>query len=371
MKNENRVLAIFNGYEIFVGNHWFMQPQTSCPVQRIQSYLAILSFASIQACCETMSLEQQARRMLTSNAKTEGGFEYACEYYTACCAFLSGTDPSMPSKTLLQPNDLNIDRLLKVNAGGCFKIHTGDCLITKTKHDCAELQNCYMPLLTNEVCPTYPNIGSGKTWDQIQEVFRLLMWQERCKCLLNENMKEVEKALKEAQGRLQSFKDATNINPPSTVEAGNARLAQRQELRTGIENLEAKLAKETAAIDAGPPALAQDWYPVEWVVWLHFGPSREFQYGPDSWLSPRNGAYASSGPEPSLHNKEAGKAARAAIPSHKDLRNANDSYSPAGSVSCSSGTSTPSAPDAVDRLVDTRWDSIRLSLTGFRPRRYI
>ena len=46
--------------------------------------------------------------MLTSNAKTEGVFEYAGEYYTACNVFLSGTDPSMPSKTLLQPNDLNI-----------------------------------------------------------------------------------------------------------------------------------------------------------------------------------------------------------------------------------------------------------------------
>jgi hypothetical protein len=184
-------------------------------------------------------------------------------------------------------------------------------------------------------------------------------------------MKEAEKALKEAQGRLQSFEDATNTNPPSTVEAENAQLAQRQELRMGIEKLEAKLAKVTAAIDAGPPAMAQDWYPVEWVAWLHFGPSREFQYCPDSWLSPRKGTYASSGPEPSLHNKEDGKAARSAIPSRKDLRNANDSYSPSGSVSCSSGTSTASAPDAVDRLVDTRWDSIRLSLTGFRPGRYI
>jgi hypothetical protein len=78
-----------------------------------------------------MSLEQQARRMLTSNAKTEGGFEYAGEYYTACRAFLSGTDPSMPSKTLLQPNDLNIDRLLKDNAGRGSKIHTWDGLITR------------------------------------------------------------------------------------------------------------------------------------------------------------------------------------------------------------------------------------------------
>jgi hypothetical protein len=104
MKNENRVLAIFNGYKIFVGNHWFMQPHNSCPVQQIQSCLVILSFAFIKACCEAMSLEQQARRMLTSNVKTdsdsEGGFEYACKYYTTCCVFLSGTDPSMPSKAL-------------------------------------------------------------------------------------------------------------------------------------------------------------------------------------------------------------------------------------------------------------------------------
>ena len=63
--------------------------------------------------------------MLTSTAKTTGGFEYAGEYYTLCCAFLSGTDPSMPSKALLQPNDLNIDRLLKVT--GCSsKMHIED-----------------------------------------------------------------------------------------------------------------------------------------------------------------------------------------------------------------------------------------------------
>ncbi len=32
--------------------------------------------------------------------------------------------------------------------------------------------------------------------------------------------------------------------------------------------------------------------PVERVVWLYFDLSREFQYGPDSWLSPSNGTYA-------------------------------------------------------------------------------
>jgi hypothetical protein len=91
-----------------------MPHQNSCPIQRIQSYLAIRSYASIQACGATMSNEQQARKMLTSIAKTTGGFEYAGEYYAACCAFLSGTDPSMPSKALIQPNEQNIYRLLKV-----------------------------------------------------------------------------------------------------------------------------------------------------------------------------------------------------------------------------------------------------------------
>ena len=179
-----------------------MPPQQSCPVQRIQSYLSIRAFASIQSCGATMSNEQQARKMLTSSTKTTGGFEYAGEYYTACCAFLSGTDPSMPSKALIHPNEQTVDRLLKVT-GGNSKLHTGEGLITKAKRDRAELQNCYMPLLTNEVVRSYPNIGSGKTWEQIQEDFRLRLWQERCKVLLNENMKDVEKALKDAQGRFQ------------------------------------------------------------------------------------------------------------------------------------------------------------------------
>jgi hypothetical protein len=95
-----------------------MPPQNSCPAQRIQYYLAIRSFSSIQACGATMSNEQQARKMLTSITKTTtGGFEFAGEYYVACCAFLSGTDPCMPSKALIQPNELNVDRLLKVTGG--------------------------------------------------------------------------------------------------------------------------------------------------------------------------------------------------------------------------------------------------------------
>ncbi len=90
-------------------------------------------------------------------------------------------------------------------------MHTGDGLITKAKRDRAELQNCYMPLLTNEVVCTYPNIGSGKTWEKLQEEFCLLLWQECCKGLLNENMKDAEKALKDAQVRFRSFEDATKV----------------------------------------------------------------------------------------------------------------------------------------------------------------
>ncbi len=109
-----------------------------------------------------------------------------------------------------------------------------------------------------------------------------------------------------------------------------------------------------ASIDAGTPVMAPNWYPVEWVAWLDFGQSIEFQYCPDSWLSPRNGTYASAGPSPSLHNKNAGKASQAAIPSLQDLRMANvESFSPANSVNISSGSSTASAPDAVDKLVAT------------------
>jgi hypothetical protein len=64
-----------------------------------------------------MSNEQQARKMFTSITKSTGGFDFAVEYNTACCAFLSGRDPSMPSQALIQPNKLNIDRLLKVTGG--------------------------------------------------------------------------------------------------------------------------------------------------------------------------------------------------------------------------------------------------------------
>ena len=49
-------------------------------------------------------------KMLTAVANTAGGFDYSGEYYTACYAFLVGTDPSMPDKTLVHPDKLNIDR---------------------------------------------------------------------------------------------------------------------------------------------------------------------------------------------------------------------------------------------------------------------
>ncbi len=77
----------------------------------------------------------------------------------------------------------------------------------------------------------------------------------------------------------------------------------------GEEKLEAKLAKVStfASVDAGPPAMAPDLYPVEWIDWLHFGPSREFHYGPDSWLSPHNVMYASAGPDDVIHKSGAGK----------------------------------------------------------------
>ncbi len=46
-------------------------------------------------------------------------------------------------------------------------MHTVEGLITKDKRDRAELQNCYMPLLTNDLVRSYPNIGSGKKWEHI------------------------------------------------------------------------------------------------------------------------------------------------------------------------------------------------------------
>ena len=70
-----------------------------------------------------------------------------------------------------------------------------------------------MPLLI-EVLPSYPDIASGKTWDRIPKKIRLRLWQERCKSLLADSMKDADKALKDAQGRLKSFDVETKSNPP-------------------------------------------------------------------------------------------------------------------------------------------------------------
>ena len=68
------------------------------------------------------------------------------------------------------------------------------------KQDRAELQNSYISLLISEVLLSYPDIGSGKNWDPIQETFQLGVWQERCKALLADNLRDAgnRKALRES-----------------------------------------------------------------------------------------------------------------------------------------------------------------------------
>ncbi len=135
---------------------------------------------------------------------------FAGEFYEACRCFLAGIDPSMPEKTLIHPNEMNVDRLLKVT-GPHSKIHTGETLLAKAKRDSAELAKSHMPLLIR-VVPSNPAICSGKSWDQIQEHFRLEMWQERCKILLADNVKEAEKSLKDAQGRLKTYDNRLQLS---------------------------------------------------------------------------------------------------------------------------------------------------------------
>ena len=127
-----------------------MAPQNSCPIQRVQTYLALRSYMSIQASGLPMTNEQQARRMLTAAANPAGSFVFAGEFYEACRCFLAGTDPSMPEKTLIHPNEMSLDRLLKVT-GAHSKPHTGETLLAKAKRDHAELANSYMPLLIRVV----------------------------------------------------------------------------------------------------------------------------------------------------------------------------------------------------------------------------
>ena len=87
-------------------------------MQRIQSYLAIRAYVSIQASVSTMNSEEQARarKMLTSTAAggDRGGFEYTGEYFEAYRKILAGTEPSYPIKSLGHMKDSTIDCLLKI-----------------------------------------------------------------------------------------------------------------------------------------------------------------------------------------------------------------------------------------------------------------
>ena len=147
----------------------------------------------------------------------------------------------MPEKTLIHPNEMNIDRLLKVT-GPHSKMHTGETLLSKAKRDRAELTNSYMPLLI-KILPSYPDIGSGKTWDQIQEIFRLRLWQERCKSLLADNIKDADKALKDAQGRLKFFDVQTNSNPPRNQQEEDKQASRMQDLRKNLKGMKQNCLK--------------------------------------------------------------------------------------------------------------------------------
>ena len=60
-------------------------------------YLAVRSYVSIQSSVTTITAEQ-AWNMLTTVAKSSGGFEHSGEYYEACRAFHAGPNFSMPNK---------------------------------------------------------------------------------------------------------------------------------------------------------------------------------------------------------------------------------------------------------------------------------
>ncbi len=120
-------------------------------------------------------------------------------------------------------------------------------MLAKAKRDRAELANSYMPLPIR-VVPSYSDIGSGKSWDQIQEHFRLSLWQERCKILTADNVKDAEKSLKDAQGRLNSFDEQTNKRKMH-MPAQCRNFAKKQ------KNLKRNWQKYRLLFNAGPPAM--------------------------------------------------------------------------------------------------------------------
>ena len=200
-----------------------MQPQNSCPVQRVQTYLALRSFMSIQASGLTMSSEKQARRMLTSTTDPPGGFVYSGEYYEACRTFLAGTDPSMPDKTLIQPNERNFQRLLKIT-GTHSKLFTGETLLSKAKRDRAELANSYIP---SAVDPADKLVATLKEANDIE---RERFENEKKRF---ENEKEMHD-IKIAETKLKNVRSVL-INPPASLsEAQLQRLRAQEVFLTGV-----------------------------------------------------------------------------------------------------------------------------------------
>jgi hypothetical protein len=97
--NEKRTEIIFNNFKRTCRSRIHALFSAYRPIWRFGRM-------SIQASGLTMTNEQQARRMLSSAANPAGGLVFAGEFYEACRCFLAGTDPSIPEKTLIHPNDL-------------------------------------------------------------------------------------------------------------------------------------------------------------------------------------------------------------------------------------------------------------------------
>jgi hypothetical protein len=65
-----------------------MAPQNSCPIQRVQTYLALRSYMSSQASGLPMTNERQAGRMLTAAANPAGGLYLQANFMKPVAVFL-------------------------------------------------------------------------------------------------------------------------------------------------------------------------------------------------------------------------------------------------------------------------------------------
>ena len=119
-----------------------MPPQTSDPVQQ---NLAICPIYFIQSSVTAMTNKSKEDALSSCKSSRRISVFWRILWSLKLVEQFLQEQPQHAEKILIDQNDANIVRLMKISNGG--KLYEGEISLAKAQLGRAELQNCYMPLL--------------------------------------------------------------------------------------------------------------------------------------------------------------------------------------------------------------------------------